>query len=929
MKKIRHILILAGLCLLVACSQQVDEAALLEKARHYIEANQPGNAAIELKNLLQARPKNAEARFLLGRISVQLGNAAAAEKEFRRALQAGWPADQAIPALLRARVQLRKFDEVLADDSKTDSWPGAARASRLALQASALIGKQDLKAAAQRLAQAEAIDETAYDVYRARLQLQIVNKQFEAAEKTAAAALQAYPDDPALLRLQAVLEAQSGKPEAAIASYRRVIETAPTGIVTADMRAAHIGLVKLGVLVHDFKLAEQSVQALKQAGIDDPEVHYVEALLAYEKKDYDGAATALQQVLKAAPNHAPSQLLMGASNYARKDFEQAVYYLSRYVANNPANAEARKMLGRAYLALGQYDDARRLFDSLLDDRPDDAELVALKGLTELGGGKVNRGVKELERALKLAPKSNALRQQLARAYIAQGQTEQAVSQLDAMAEQGGDAMQVRFLKVYAYLKDGKIEMARKTAEKMRAAAPDNPEVDNLIGTIEMLDGHSDRAREAFSHALRLQPDNFGALRSLARLDEAEGHFDAAAKRYQAILDKQGDDVRVMLELARLAGLQKDVDGQVQWLQRARKADPKDLPSRLALAELLIRQNKLARAEAVIREIEQNHADAPALLAVKGRLYMRQKRYTQADSVFNKLIAALPEKDAGYYLQAQNMLKRGNAGEALKLLRKAYSLNPDSVRNAILLAKVELASDNPTAARILADKVIKAVPDAAPGYLLKGDSLLAEKRYREAARVFDAGWAVAPERELALRRFRVARRMHQGDKAYAILEGWMQKHPDDDRVALELATAYQMDGEFDKAIGYYEQVVRAQPDNAVALNNLAWMYGEKGDRRALDIARRAWKLNSASPGIMDTLGWIMLNQGASGEQRQQALRLLKTAAEKLPDVADVQYHYAMALIKNGDRAEGRKRLQKLVDSSMQFEGRAQALEWLKQ
>ncbi|HHO59736.1 MAG TPA: PEP-CTERM system TPR-repeat protein PrsT, partial [Thiotrichales bacterium] len=921
---IRQHLVVAAL-LLSACGGSMDEAQMLQQAKSYLQQNQVRNAIIELKNTLQANPENAEARYLLGELNLNAGNMAAAEKEFQRALSAGWPAEQAVIGKLRAMVEQRKYREVLADETPVDGWTPRAQANRLALQATALAGLGDTDAANQRLQAAQAQDDSAYDVLKATVQLQLLAGQNEAAGETLEKALTAYPDDPALLLLRANQLIHVDKRPQAIATYQQIIDAARGGAMSMSTRNAQLGLLKLATVEKNYKLAHKALAALRAGAAGDPEVNHFGAVLAYEEKDYDKAIEYLQQVLKVAPSHAPSLLLAGASNYARKDFEQAEHYLSRYVVTNPESSRARKLLGRTYMALGQFREAHREFQAALKQHPDDAELIALVGLSEINSGQVQSGIDELEKALAIAPDSASLKQQLARAYIAKGQTDEAIRQLDEVLKNNDAAYQARYMKVFAYIRDNKIDAARQTAREMLAVSPDNADVLTLLGNVEVVAGDKKKARDYYNQALKINDAHTGAEMNLAKLDEAAGDVAAAEQHYRAIIQKKPDDPRAMINLARLAGQQKDTAGQVKWLEAARQADRKDLVSRISLVEIYLRQNNIANAEAIIRELEESHAGAPALLAVKGRLYMKQKRYTEAESVFSELINARPEQDLGYYLQAQNMILAGETQAALNNLRKAHKLKPDSIRNSILLARVEQAAGNYDRAMTLADEVIKAVPDSAAGYVLRGDAQTATKQYRAGLQSYDKAWSISPAQDIAVRRFKVTRRLASADQAYPILEKWLATHPDDMVVALELARAYEVDKRNDKAIQYYEKVLKAKPESEHILNNLAWLYGLKNDARAVGYAEKAYQLNAKSPGIMDTYGWVLLNKaGATQEELREAAGLIRQAAEALPDIPEIQYHYAVSLMKTGREDEGRKQLEELVNSDRPFEGRDDAV-----
>jgi cellulose synthase operon protein C len=93
-----------------------------------------------------------------------------------------------------------------------------------------------------------------------------------------------------------------------------------------------------------------------------------------------------------------------------------------------------------------------------------------------------------------------------------------------------------------------------------------------------------------------------------------------------------------------------------------------------------------------------------------------------------------------------------------------------------------------------------------------------------------------------------------------------------------------------AIEQYEISVELAPDNAMVLNNLAWLYGEAGDPRGVELASRAHELAPDNPMIADTLGWI-LHRAASNER---ARRLLAGAVEGAPQASDIRYRYAVVL-----------------------------------
>ena len=104
-----------------------------------------------------------------------------------------------------------------------------------------------------------------------------------------------------------------------------------------------------------------------------------------------------------------------------------------------------------------------------------------------------------------------------------------------------------------------------------------------------------------------------------------------------------------------------------------------------------------------------------------------------------------------------------------------------------------------------------------------------------------------------------------------------------------------------------------PKSVMALNNLAWLYFERGDNRAVDYARRAFEGAPNRAEIMDTFGWILVRSG----ETEQGLALLEKAARAAPNLAEIHYHLAAALAKAGDKTRSKSILGKVLKSAQEF------------
>jgi uncharacterized protein (TIGR03790 family) len=108
----------------------------------------------------------------------------------------------------------------------------------------------------------------------------------------------------------------------------------------------------------------------------------------------------------------------------------------------------------------------------------------------------------------------------------------------------------------------------------------------------------------------------------------------------------------------------------------------------------------------------------------------------------------------------------------------------------------------------------------------------------------------------------------------------------------LASIYEQNAEYDKAIDRYRRILAANPSDAVALNNLAYSLAARMNQpaAALPFAQKAFALANGAPAAGDTLGWVQHLLGNDHE----AAGLIAAAARALPGNGEIRFHLAAVL-----------------------------------
>jgi Tfp pilus assembly protein PilF len=142
-------LALAGILLLDltgATAAPTSDAAIkhFQAAARHADEGALSAAVIDLKNALQQDPDYAEARLLLGKVYLRLGDGVTAEKELRRAQDLGEDRARASVPLATALLLQGRSDQVLSEiNSQTFTGEAATEALLLRADAHAGLGQVD------------------------------------------------------------------------------------------------------------------------------------------------------------------------------------------------------------------------------------------------------------------------------------------------------------------------------------------------------------------------------------------------------------------------------------------------------------------------------------------------------------------------------------------------------------------------------------------------------------------------------------------------------------------------------------------------------------------------------------------------------------------------------------------------------------------
>jgi putative PEP-CTERM system TPR-repeat lipoprotein len=910
---------LAGILLLSACDLFVSAEARVDRAAERMETGDYRSAVIELKNALQEDPDNVDARLLLARASLQLGDLAAAQKELDRAVEAGATPQRVGTLRYEVLVARRQFRDALTF-LDTDGSLGTADRLYYTSVAEAAVGNLEQAASASENLRIQFPDDPRG--YLTAAEILAGQGRGDEALAEVRKALELDPQNPLALFAEGRLHIARSRWDEAERALTAASESKPPldattqAAVLAGLTEAYFGQQKLDA-------AAATIKRLEKIAPEAVGTHILRARLALEQDRPADAVSELQPVVQSLPDYAPAHVLMGMALLNQRRYDQAEKTLQRILQRVPDNAEARRLLAQVQLLLGRPQAAVDSLESLLEGDAPDARTDWLMGQAKMRSGSGAEAVELLERSARSEPGNVRLQVELAGAYIELGRPADAIKLLESLPEGAADGRRESLL-VLAYAAQGSKGYGRPAIEKLATQHADDAQLLTIIASFMRRTGDVEAARRYLNQAIEAAPGDVAPLLALASLEHVARNMSAARDALLRARNLDGGNEVAALGLARIALDEGSASTAREILGRAVAANARGVRVRLALAQLELESGIDDRAEELFDEVLSLADDrSDGLVAVAG-VQLRAKRLAEGIDTLKEALVENPKNaDALYALGAAQVANK-DPGAGRRNLEAAAAARPSWIQPAMLLTMLDVQAGRTDEALARARKARAAQPGDVTAIALEADVLAAAGKTDEALAAYADAQKARPTARVAMRmmQLRVAGKLPQPE---APLVDYLAAVPNDVIVRRALAERYQANQRRAEAIAEYEQLLAISPRDAEATNNLAWLYYETGDSRAEATARAATELSPGSGLIADTLGWILVEKG----EIKEGLRVLEQAAEQSPENRDVRFHLAAALARNDKEGEAVSVLKKLLDSDGKFPSRAEAEKLLKE
>ena len=461
---------------------------------------------------------------------------------------------------------------------------------------------------------------------------------------------------------------------------------------------------------------------------------------------------------------------------------------------------------------------------------------------------------------------------------------------------------------------------------------DDPDIAQKATEVAFDVGRDDAALAGARRWRDMDPDSALALQYLLRLSVRSGDVDGAVDAAGALLDKSGDDeeerfltlssfllqedsteaalatmsrvaadhrreARAQYALGVMALRAGDLDLAKKSANRAAELAPEWAHANLLYARALIADGQAdeginfaaeriggnnaiserleygillagvereEEAQVVLEQVLNDDRGNPGALRALGLLYLKLGDLEAARSAFTQLLATgRSTYDAMYYLasiaESENQIRR-----AIRLYGQVLE-GPNAVASQLRVAGLLAASGEPDEALQHLERYAAAQPRHTVDMALGQGEIL-----------IDDG---------------------QIDRALTLYDDVLAAYPNESRVEYARAFLLEDMDRVDDALHQLRLVLARNPNDPNALNALGYTLADRTEQvdEAFELIERAYQLDSSSPAIIDSLGWVQFKRGNLDE----AKALLEEAYAMFPD-GEIAAHLVEVMWEQGDR-----------------------------
>jgi tetratricopeptide (TPR) repeat protein len=609
----------------------------------------------------------------------------------------------------------------------------------------------------------------------------------------------------------------------------------------------------------------------------------------------EDARSRTERLLAIEPGNVEALITLSDVFVAMGDFDAALAQVEKAIAVDPSRSASHASLGKIHQLQKRNEEALAAYGKAVELDPRSiATLLALADFHR-AVGKSEAAEQALKRAHALDATDVATHRALAAFYTGTPRHAEAGPHLEFLAETT-KTVEDRLALADFYLIHHRLSESRAIVTPLAADQNTLAAAETRLARLDYLEGNTKSASERLQRVLALDPNHVNALvlsaeRALAERRYQDAHWEASAAitssprlaaayyvrgqadvklgrttsaiaSYNEIVRLNADAVDAKVALSRLHLARNAVDTAVLYAEEAIANAPNNMEARLALIRAWIARNDDNIASAELARLRGTGQASAEMATLEGALALKRNDAAGARQAFTRALELDPS--AREALTTLTTIDVGRRDFTAARARTAAALvaDPHSVDLLILAARVSMSAGDKSEAESFLRRAIARDPLDTASFALLAQLFREGNRLKAAAAEFDA----------------IA-----------------QREPGNVWARIMAAIIVHTAGDSADAERRYQQILKLEPRAALAANNLAAIYLQKGEQLgyAAEIAAHAVEQRPAEGEFLDTLGSLYYKR----EMYSPAIRHFLQAVAASPGNAVFRYHLGLAYAKN--------------------------------
>jgi tetratricopeptide (TPR) repeat protein len=475
----------------------------------------------------------------------------------------------------------------------------------------------------------------------------------------------------------------------------------------------------------------------------------------------------------------------------------------------------------------------------------------------------------------------------------------------------------------------------------------------------MLD-QTEKAKGDFEQATTLEPENVASWIAKSDFYGSIGNFDKAINSIQKAMALEPDNLGICKRAIPLFFVSDNRDTVLEGkviLDKALILHPEDIELRVFRARSLLTggtSSGIEHATNILQKVSEDqpmHSNAWVLLA---EIALTQGQSPKAIDIALQGLAHQPNNKSLLMLKAQAEAVRSPA-LAIPTLKALCELYPNDVDTAVLLANIYItAGEYRKAINMLEKELVshtkigeerKIKIALATAFYNKGDKSKTQE-------IFDSLYESEPnDPSPLLAQAKLLQKDELWQQLNQMVLDWYQDHPEDTYTPFTIANnlafaessqAQKIGEEILRVIAenepdnteaitalalllfttdrvaesaqLYQRVLELEPDNILAINNLAWILCEEKGRpqQALELAERGLEEAPEYIDLIDTRGVVYYRLGKFDKAVEDFNRCINLYPREAPGRVASYFHLGRALVGLGQKNEAIENLNKTLE-----------------